>query len=162
MLKSVETAVTEAPTADDGDVPNSVLGVGYDEDVLERELELEELAEAEMAEAGGDPTGEPELPALPGEEEAPAVVKEPGGARPPAPGWPAKVVRTFVFAALATFVTALPPVADQLANGSVDISVAGSLAVGAVAGAVAAGLRAVAALLPVFPDDDVGVRRSYS
>jgi hypothetical protein len=164
MLKPVDTPVETSRTADEGDVPNSVLGVGYDEAVLDRELELEELAEAELGDrADQDAASEDDVPALPGEGDPGAPEDDGSGARrprPAAPTLPAKLLRTFAFAFLAALVTALLPIADQLADGQkVDISVLGSLALAAIAGAIAAGLRAVTALAPVFPDDDMGLRK---
>lgn len=51
-------------SADEGDVPSSVLGIGYEPEVLEREEEDEELAAAEEALAAPD---ESPLDDLPGE-----------------------------------------------------------------------------------------------
>jgi hypothetical protein len=125
-----------------GDVPHSALGIGYDADVLERQAELEELAEAEL---------DAPLP----DEDAPAAET-----RPPAPRLGEKLLRTFAFAFTGAFLAALLPVADEVAgSGTIDLSPSGSLLVGATAAAMSAGIRALVALAPVLPDDDVGFRR---
>jgi hypothetical protein len=139
-----------------GDVPNSVLGVGFDAHDLDRQAELDELAEAELA--GTRPAalaGDGE--ALPDETAAPPAAPAAAAA---APSLTAKLLRTFLFAALGALVTALLPIIDAIASGGdVDLSVLGSLAVAAIAGAIAAGIRAIVAYLPVFRDDAVGLRR---
>ncbi len=131
------------PYPEAGDVPNSELGVGYDDDVLARQAELEELAEAEL-----------EAP-LPDEADVPA------SAGAPALSLTQKIVRTCAFAFLGAFLAALLPVVDDVAGGGrIDLSVAGSLVVAAVAAALAAAIRALVAFAPVLPDDDVGLRRA--
>jgi hypothetical protein len=72
VLKTTETgAEAVVRTADEGDVPSSALGIGYDPEVLDREAELEELAEAELR--GADTTD---------------------ARRPAAPRWWTKVLRS--------------------------------------------------------------------
>jgi hypothetical protein len=139
-------------TPEAGDVPNSVLGVGFDPDELEHQDALEELAEAEATTAPPGTTDPEDIP-LPGEEQQ-------AGSAPALPTW-VKIARTFAFAFVGTFLTALLPILNGLASGShVDYSVTASLLVGAAAGALTAGIRTVVALLPVFPDDnDVGLKR---
>jgi hypothetical protein len=156
-----ELIVSEA-----GDVPNSELGIGYDADALERQAELDELAEVELATGGAAPAGDlDDDDLLP--DEAPVVAAPPvaaphiDAARAAAmPDLTAKLVRTFLFAALGALVTAILPIIDTIASGgNVDLSVLGSFAVAGIAGAVAAGARAGVALLPVYADDAVGLRR---
>jgi hypothetical protein len=139
-----------------GDVPNSVLGVGFDAHDLDRQAELDELGEAELA--GTRPAAVPgDGEALPDETAAPPAAPAAAAA---APSLTAKLLRTFLFAALGALVTALLPIIDAIASGGdVDLSVLGSLAVAAIAGAIAAGVRAIVAYLPVFRDDAVGLRR---
>lgn len=67
-----------AINADQGDVPSSLLGIGYDPEVLEREEEDEELSDAEKALAGGDETTSEELPGEDGATAVPQVAS--GGA----------------------------------------------------------------------------------
>jgi len=88
-------ALAAVGSADEGDPPHAVLGIGYDAEVLERQAEIEELAELEMAAA--------------------------------------------------------------TAAARVGVSAAGRVLVGAVAGALAAGVRALAARAPARPDDDLGL-----
>jgi hypothetical protein len=141
-----------------GDVPNSVLGIGFDAHDLDRQAELDELAEAELA--GTRPAAAPGAgDALPDEAAAPPAA--PVAATAAAPSLMAKLLRTFLFAALGALATALLPIIDAIASGGdVDLSALGSLALAAVAGAIAAGVRAIVAYLPVFRDDAVGMRRS--
>jgi hypothetical protein len=133
-----------APT-EAGDVPNSVLGVGYDDDELARQAELEELAEAEL-----EPLDEAvDVEAVNAEAAAPPLSLR------------SKLLRTFAFAFAGAFLSALLPVADSIAGGDdIDLSVGGSLLVGALAASLAAGIRALVALAPVLPDDEVGLRRA--
>jgi hypothetical protein len=78
----------------------------------------------------------------------------------PASPWWQKVLRVFFFAFFGALLTGLLPIADQIANGMrVDFDVLGSLLLGLAAGGIAAGIRAVVALLPVFVDDNVGLQR---
>lgn len=78
----------------------------------------------------------------------------------PAPPWWQKVLRVFFFAFLGALLTGLLPIADQIAKGMrVDFDAFGSLLLGLAAGGIAAGIRAVIALLPVFGDDKVGLQK---
>lgn len=79
----------------------------------------------------------------------------------PAPRWWVKVARTFVFAFSASFLAGAATLADRIASGQhVQFSVAASLLLGLVVGGIAAALRAVVALLPVFADDnDIGIKK---
>lgn len=70
-----------------------------------------------------------------------------------------KVARTFVFAFLGVFLPALASVAFNLSE-TVDWSAAKAAVVSAAFAACAAAIRAVVAFLPVFADDEVGVRRN--
>jgi hypothetical protein len=64
-------------SADRGDVPSSLIGIGYGADVLEREEEDEELSDAEQALPGNGETS------LPGEESvAAAAPAQPTPAQP--------------------------------------------------------------------------------
>ena len=82
------------------------------------------------------------------------------GTRPQAAPWWQKVLRVFFFAFVGTFLTAVLPIADKIAKGEgVDYPFAKALLLSAIAGGIAAGIRAVVAMLPLFKDDnDVGMR----
>lgn len=69
-----------------------------------------------------------------------------------------KVVRVFVFAFLGVLVPSLINIALDVSN-TADWSAAKAALISLVFAAFAAGIRAAAAFLPVFPDDDVGMRR---
>ncbi len=70
-----------------------------------------------------------------------------------APHWATKVMRVFIFATLGTFIAAYL-FADSIPNGlRVDFDLIASIKMGLIAGVVSALLRALAAMLPVFPDD---------
>lgn len=90
-------------------------------------------------------------------DDAEASSGEPTG--PAAPPWHKKVQRAFLFAFLGTFVTGLL-FAEKIATGlRVDFDLLGSFKLGLIAGVFAALIRALAAMLPVFVDDNVGRRR---
>src|SRR5215217_8270791 len=130
-----------------GDVPNSALGIGFDVEELERQAELEELAEAELQ----DRTTATGLFLLPDED---PDEPEPPATRTAPASWQ-KILRVFAFAFAGSFLTALLPILSTLASGqTTDFSVGASLLVGAIAGALAAGIRGVVALSPFFADDD--------
>jgi hypothetical protein len=79
---------------------------------------------------------------------------------PPAPAWGKKVLRVFLFTALGTFLTGVL-FADPLPNGlRVEFDLLASIKLGLIAGVIAAILRALAAMLPLFADDDAGRQRS--
>lgn len=66
-----------------------------------------------------------------------------------------KLIRAFIVAAAGGFLTALLPIADKIASGqSVSFNGWQALAVAAVVGGIAAGIRAVIAALPLFVDDN--------
>lgn len=72
---------------------------------------------------------------------------------PSVPTLGGKVMRTFVFTFLATFLTALL-FADSIPNGlRVDFDLIASIKLGLIAAVIAVVLRAVAGMLPLFPDD---------
>jgi hypothetical protein len=76
-----------------------------------------------------------------------------------APPWGIKVLRVFLFASLGTFFTALL-FGDPIPTGlRVHFDFLASIKLGLVAGLLAAILRALAAMLPVFVDDTAGRRR---
>jgi hypothetical protein len=82
-----------------------------------------------------------------------------GPTGPAAPSWGKKVQRTFVFTFLGTFLTGLL-FADKIATGlRVDFDLLGSFKLGLIAGVIAALIRTLVAMLPVFVDDNVGRRR---
>lgn len=82
------------------------------------------------------------------------------GAVRQAPPWWQKVLRVFAFAFLGMFLTTILPIAEKIAKGEdVDYSLIKAVLVSAIAGGFAAGVRAVVALLPVFADDDIGIKR---
>jgi hypothetical protein len=82
-----------------------------------------------------------------------------GTTDPAAPPWGKKVLRVFLFTFLGTFLTGLL-FASKIATGlRVDFDLLGSFTLGLVAGVIAALIRAVVAMLPVFVDDNVGRRR---
>lgn len=70
-----------------------------------------------------------------------------------------KVGRIFVFTFLGVFLPALASVALNLSD-TVDWSAAKAALVSAIFAACAAGIRTVVAFLPVFPDDNVGLKRT--
>ena len=76
-----------------------------------------------------------------------------------APHWGIKALRAFIFASLGTFFAALL-FADPIPSGlRVHFDLLASLELGLIAGLLAAILRAVAAMLPVFADDTAGKRK---
>jgi hypothetical protein len=90
-------------------------------------------------------------------DEAEASPTEPTG--PAAPPWGKKVLRVFLFTFLGAFLTALL-FASKIATGlRPDFDLLGSFKVGLIAGVLAALIRAVVAMLPVFVDDNIGARR---
>ncbi len=84
----------------------------------------------------------------------------PGGPTgPAAPSWGKKVQRAFLFTFLGTFLTGLL-FAEKIATGlRVDFDLLGSFKLGLIAGVIAALIRTLVAMLPVFVDDNVGRRR---
>lgn len=91
--------------------------------------------------------------------------RAPGTATGPRPTFASlwvKLGRAFLVAFVGGLLTALLPIADQIAAGTnVSFSLLGSLAIGAIAGALAAAVRAVIAFLPLFADDNnIGMRRN--
>jgi hypothetical protein len=82
-----------------------------------------------------------------------------GPAGPAAPPWGKKVLRVFLFTFLGTFLTGLL-FASKIATGlRVDFDLLGSFKLGLIAGVLAALIRAVVAMLPVFVDDNIGGQR---
>ena len=82
----------------------------------------------------------------------------PSGA-PRAPSWGKKAMRVFLFTFLGTFLTGLL-FAEEIATGlRVDFDLLGAFKLGLIAGVLAALIRAVVAMLPVFVDDNVGRQR---
>ncbi len=82
-----------------------------------------------------------------------------GPTGPAAPPWHKKVQRAFLFTFLGTFLTGLL-FAEHIATGlRVDFDLLGAFKLGLVAGVIAALIRALAAMLPVFVDDNVGRQR---
>lgn len=82
-----------------------------------------------------------------------------GPTGPTALPWGKKVLRVFLFTFLGTFLTGLL-FADTIATGlRVDFDLLGSFTLGLVAGVIAALIRALVAMMPVFVDDNVGRRR---
>jgi hypothetical protein len=78
---------------------------------------------------------------------------------PAAPPLRKKALRVFLFTFLGTFLTGLV-FADQIATGlRVNFDLQGALKLGLIAGVIAALLRAVVGLLPVYVDDAVGRKR---
>lgn len=80
---------------------------------------------------------------------------ESGSERAPrsGPSLSSKIARAFLFTFLATFITALL-FADSIPNGlRVDFDLLASFKLALIAGVIAAVLRAVAGLLPLFADD---------
>ena len=85
-----------------------------------------------------------------------------GPTGPAAPPWGKKVLRVFLFTFLGTFLTGLL-FASKIATGlRVDFDLLGSFKLGLIAGVLAALIRAVVAMLPVFADDNIGAQRSKS
>jgi len=69
------------------------------------------------------------------------------------PHWGMKALRVFLFTFLGTFLAALL-FGDPIPNGlRVDFDVAASIKLGLIAAVIAAVLRALAAMLPLFADD---------
>jgi hypothetical protein len=90
-------------------------------------------------------------------DDAESSASESGGTG--APPWGIKVLRVFLFSSLGTFFTGLL-FADPIPNGlRVDFDLLASIKLGLIAGLLAAILRALAAVLPVFVDDTAGRRR---
>ena len=82
-----------------------------------------------------------------------------GRTGPAAPPWGTKVLRVFLFTFLGTFLTGLL-FASKIATGlRVDFDLLGSFKLGLIAGVLAALIRAVVAMLPVFVDDNIGGQR---
>jgi hypothetical protein len=78
---------------------------------------------------------------------------------PAAPPWGIKVLRVLIFTFLGTFFTGLL-FADGIPNGlRVEFDLLASFKLGLIAGVVAALIRTVVAMLPVFVDDNVGRKR---
>ena len=76
-----------------------------------------------------------------------------------APHWGIKALRSFIFASLGTLLTALL-FADPIPSGlRVHFDLLASIELGLIAGLLAAILRALAAMLPVFADDTAGKRK---
>ena len=69
-----------------------------------------------------------------------------------------KVLRTFLFAFLGIFLPGIAGIADDIANKG-DWSAGRTALLSLVVAAFAAAVRALIAFLPVFKDDDVGVKR---
>jgi hypothetical protein len=82
-----------------------------------------------------------------------------GSAGPAAPSWGKKVLRVFLFTFLGAFLTGLT-FADDIATGlRVHFDLQGSFTLGLIAGLIAALIRLLVAMLPVFADDNVGMKR---
>ena len=82
-----------------------------------------------------------------------------GPTGPAAPPWGKKVLRVFLFTFLGTFLTGLM-FASKIATGlRVDFDLLGSFKLGLIAGVLAAIIRTVVAMLPVFVDDNIGGQR---
>ena len=82
-----------------------------------------------------------------------------GPTGPAAPPWGKKVLRVFLFTFLGTFLTGLL-FASKIATGlRVDFDLRGSFKLGLISGLLAALIRAVVAMLPVFVDDNIGAQR---
>jgi hypothetical protein len=76
-----------------------------------------------------------------------------------APSWAKKAMRVFLFTFLGTFLTGLL-FAEEIATGlRVDFDLLGAFKLGLIAGGLAALIRVVVAMLPVFVDDNVGRQR---
>jgi hypothetical protein len=105
---------------------------------------IEETTVNEEAEASQNDDAEPSPDAPPG---------------PAAPPWRTKVLRVFLFTFLGTLLTGLL-FAEKIATGlRVDFDLLGAFKLGLIAGVLAALIRALAAMLPVFVDDNVGRQR---
>jgi uncharacterized BrkB/YihY/UPF0761 family membrane protein len=73
--------------------------------------------------------------------------------RPPAPHWSSKALRVFLFATLGTFLAAYI-FGNSIPSGlRVDFDLIASIKLGLISGVISAVLRALVAMLPVFPDD---------
>jgi hypothetical protein len=70
-----------------------------------------------------------------------------------------KIVRTFVFAFLGSFLPLLVNTLSEFSNTG-DWAVWRVLVFSGVAGSVAAAVRAIIAYLPVFADDNVGIQKN--
>jgi hypothetical protein len=73
--------------------------------------------------------------------------------RPPAPHWSSKALRVFLFATVGTFLAAYL-FGNPIPNGlRVDFDLVASIKLGLISGVISGALRAIVAMLPVFPDD---------
>ena len=79
--------------------------------------------------------------------------------KPLAPPLGKKVFRVFLFTFLGAFLTGLLFAADIATGLRVDFDLLGAIKLGLISGILAALLRALAGLLPVFADDTAGRRR---
>lgn len=70
-----------------------------------------------------------------------------------------KVLRVFVFSFLGVFVPAVANIVLDVSN-TLDWSAAKVALVSLVLASFSAAIRALVAYLPVFPDDDVGMKRA--
>ncbi len=70
-----------------------------------------------------------------------------------------KVLRTFIFAFLGIFLPTLANIVLDVSN-TLDWNAAKAAIVSLVLAAFAAAIRAVVAFLPIFPDDNVGIKRA--
>ena len=99
----------------------------------------------------GEKADKDEKPDKASNDNAESKQEEPKGRA--APHWGMKVLRVFLFASLGTFLAAFL-FADPIPNGlRVEFDLLASVKLGLIAGAIAALLRAVAAMLPLFADD---------
>lgn len=69
-----------------------------------------------------------------------------------------KIIRTFCFAFLGTLLPVLISVATNLSD-TTDWSFAKAAVVSGIFASFAAGLRTIAAFLPMFADDNVGIQK---
>lgn len=70
-----------------------------------------------------------------------------------APHWTSKALRVFLFATVGTFLAAYI-FGNPIPNGlRVDFDLIASIKLGLIAGVISALLRALVAMMPVFPDD---------
>jgi hypothetical protein len=70
-----------------------------------------------------------------------------------APHWTSKALRVFLFATVGTFLAAYI-FGNPIPNGlRVDFDLVASIKLGLIAGVISGVLRAIVAMLPVFPDD---------
>lgn len=70
-----------------------------------------------------------------------------------------KIARSFAFAFLGAFLPLLINTLIEFSNTG-DWAVWKALVFSGIAGAVAAGVRAIVAYLPIFPDDNVGITKA--